>query len=73
MKTPKNCLECEFADGCRSYYGGSLCKHTKEINRIGISKTLGRTKELHGQLSFDLDVDEDDDYAHDYEEDGDEE
>lgn len=76
MKAPENCWKCEYNNNCRSYYGGSLCKHKDEINRAIISKTLegeGKAKELYGQLSLDLDDDEDNDYTHDYEEDGDEE
>lgn len=31
--TPKNCLECQHTKGCRSYYGGSMCKYKDEIYR----------------------------------------
>lgn len=34
MDIPKNCQECKHNKDCRSYYGGSLCKHGKEINKI---------------------------------------
>ena len=38
MATPKNCTECQHATGCRApYYGSSLCKHGKEINRAAIA------------------------------------
>ena len=32
--TPKNCRECKHAADCKSYYGGSLCKHKKEIDEM---------------------------------------
>ena len=37
-KTPKTCRECMHSMTCRSYYGGSTCKHKTEINR----KTIDR-------------------------------
>lgn len=37
-KTPKNCNECKHSHSCRSYYGGSLCKHKTEINRATIAR-----------------------------------
>lgn len=24
---PRNCLECEYAKTCKSWYGGTSCKH----------------------------------------------
>lgn len=45
METPKNCWECEHAHSCRSYYGGSLCKHSKEINQAAIAAMLNNKKE----------------------------
>lgn len=33
METPKNCLECKHNKDCRSYYGGSLCKHKEAIGK----------------------------------------
>lgn len=32
MDIPKNCRECPHSQNCHSYYGGSTCKHQKEIN-----------------------------------------
>lgn len=40
METPKDCTKCKHPDGCCTYYGGSLCKHTKEINRAAIDAVL---------------------------------
>ena len=37
-KTPKNCRECPHSLTCRSYYGGSTCKHKTEINRATIAR-----------------------------------
>lgn len=31
MEMPRNCRECGYANGCKSYYGGSMCKHKEEI------------------------------------------
>lgn len=44
MEIPKNCTECPDATGCRSYYGGSLCKYGKEINRAAIAAQLNKPK-----------------------------
>lgn len=33
MDTPKNCRECKHKDDCRSYYGGSMCKHKDAIGK----------------------------------------
>lgn len=36
---PQNCRECEFNTTCNNtYYGGSLCKHEKEINARAIER-----------------------------------
>lgn len=32
MKTPNDCRECEYSSQCRSHYGGSTCKHRREIH-----------------------------------------
>lgn len=32
MDAPKNCRECRHKDNCKSYYGGSMCKHMEAIN-----------------------------------------
>lgn len=45
METPKDCRECKCSSGCRSYYGGSLCKHAKEINRAAVAALLNNKKE----------------------------
>ena len=34
MDLPKNCRECEHNKNCKSYYGGSTCKHEEAINKI---------------------------------------
>ncbi len=31
MDIPNNCWECKHNKNCRSYYGGSLCKHKDDI------------------------------------------
>ena len=36
--TPKDCTECEFTSSCMSYYGGSMCKHEKEINATALER-----------------------------------
>lgn len=33
MNAPKNCRECEHASRCRSWYGGTACKHLLAIIR----------------------------------------
>lgn len=38
MDIPKDCRECKCSGGCKSYYGGSMCKHTEAINRETIRK-----------------------------------
>lgn len=38
MKTPNNCWECEFTSGCRSYYGGSTCKHRHAIHERAVNE-----------------------------------
>ena len=38
MSFPCNCTQCQHAGSCRSYYGGSLCKYTKEINAEAIKR-----------------------------------
>lgn len=30
---PKDCTQCTFTNSCVSYYGGTMCKHEKEINK----------------------------------------
>lgn len=30
-RRPKNCLECQYGNECRSYYGGSQCHYQREI------------------------------------------
>lgn len=30
-KIPKNCRECAYANGCKSWYGGLTCKHKGAI------------------------------------------
>lgn len=36
---PQNCRECEHNMTCdNTYYGGSLCKHEKEINEIALER-----------------------------------
>lgn len=45
MNIPKNCTECNCQQGCRSYYGGSLCKHTEAINRAAIAAMLNKEKD----------------------------
>lgn len=42
METPKNCRERKCSDGCRSYYGGSLCKYADAINRAAIAAILNK-------------------------------
>lgn len=42
MRTPKDCRGCTYQAECRSYYGGSLCKHSKEINRAAVAAILGK-------------------------------
>lgn len=32
-KIPKNCRECAYAKGCKSWYGGLFCKYNGEITR----------------------------------------
>jgi hypothetical protein len=44
MDAPKDCRSCNCSEGCRSYYGGSLCKHTEEINRAAIARILKEEK-----------------------------
>ena len=44
MEYLKDCTQCQQPDGCCTYYGGSLCKYTKEINRAAIDAVL-KTKE----------------------------
>lgn len=44
MEYPKDCTQCQQPDNCCTYYGGSLCRHTKEINRAAIDAVL-KTKE----------------------------
>ena len=44
MDVPKDCTHCTQSNGCCAYYGGSLCKYTKEINRAAIDAVL-KTKE----------------------------
>lgn len=44
MEYPKNCNECSCAMGCQTYYGGSLCRHTKEINRAAVEAVLKEEK-----------------------------
>ena len=44
MKTPNNCLECEYGNNCYSYYGGSMCKHKEEINKRTIEEFNQRMK-----------------------------
>lgn len=34
MEIPKNCLECKHKENCRSYYGGSMCKHIESIQKM---------------------------------------
>lgn len=36
--TPRDCTECEFTNTCMSYYGGSMCKHEKEINKTALER-----------------------------------
>ena len=31
--TPRNCRECDYARGCRSWYGGTGCKYKEEIGK----------------------------------------
>lgn len=38
MDIPKNCRECKHNENCKSYYGGSMCKHEKEIHKILLGK-----------------------------------
>lgn len=33
MDTPKNCRECKHKENCKSYYGGSMCKHLEAIRK----------------------------------------
>lgn len=36
---PQNCKECKHNMTCNNtYYGGSLCKHEKEINNAAIER-----------------------------------
>lgn len=30
---PKNCRECAYAKGCKSWYGGLFCNHREAISR----------------------------------------
>ena len=45
MEYPKDCTKCEQPDGCCTYYGGSLCRYTKEINRAAIDAVLKTMEE----------------------------
>lgn len=38
MDAPKNCLECEHGTNCKSYYGGTTCKHNEAINKTHSDK-----------------------------------
>lgn len=38
MKIPNDCRECEVSSGCRSYYGGSTCKHRHEIHEKAVKE-----------------------------------
>lgn len=38
MKIPRDCRGCEFSSGCRSYYGGSTCKHQYEIHKKAVNE-----------------------------------
>ena len=35
---PQNCTECQYTNNCMSYYGGTQCKHEKEINAQAIER-----------------------------------
>ena len=42
MEIPKNCRECDYSDGCWSYYGGSMCKYKDAIYREAKNKMNGK-------------------------------
>ena len=44
MDYPRTCDTCPSAMGCCTYYGGSLCRYTNQINRAAIDAVL-KTKE----------------------------
>lgn len=49
METPKNCCECKCYSSCKSYFGGSLCKHKDEINRKTIYELLN-SQAVHNRV-----------------------